>query len=129
MAQINLDYTEIRSPIDGRIGRTSVTVAMWSARIPASLTTVVSQDPMYVLFPVPTRRAIELREEYAENGGFDAVKVRIRLPDGRVYDQIGKLDFINNAIAQDTDTVHCPGGHSESGPDVADSGRCQTFAS
>ena len=104
-AQINLGYTEIRSPIDGRIGRTSVTVGNVVSPNSGVLTTVVSQDPMYVLFPVPTRRAIELREEYAENGGFDAVKVRLRLPDGRLYDQIGKVDFINNAIAQDTDTV------------------------
>jgi len=104
-AQINLGYTEIRSPIDGRIGRTSVTVGNVVSPNSGVLTTVVSQDPMYVLFPVPTRRAIELREEYAENGGFDAVRVRLRLPDGRLYDQIGKVDFINNAIAQDTDTV------------------------
>jgi len=104
-AQINLGYTEIRSPIDGRAGRTSVTVGNVVSPNSGVLTTVVSQDPMYVLFPVPTRRAIELREEYAENGGFDAVKVRLRLPDGRLYDQIGKVDFINNAIAQDTDTV------------------------
>jgi membrane fusion protein (multidrug efflux system) len=104
-AQINLDYTEIRSPVDGRIGRTSVTVGNVVSANSGILTTVVSQDPMYVLFPVPTRRAIELRQEYAENGGFDAVKVRLRLPDGRLYDQTGKLDFINNAIAQDTDTV------------------------
>lgn len=105
IAQINLDYTEIRSPIDGRIGRSSVTVGNVLGPNSGVLTTVVSQDPMYVLFTVPTRRAIELRQEYAENGGFDAVKVRLRLPDGRLYEQIGKLDFINNAIAQDTDTV------------------------
>jgi membrane fusion protein (multidrug efflux system) len=60
---------------------------------------------MYVVFPVPTRRAIELREEYSKKGGFDAVKIRLRLPDGRIYAQTGKLDFINNAIAQDTDTL------------------------
>jgi len=110
IAQINLDYTEIRSPIDGRIGRSSVTVGNVLGPNSGVLTTVVSQDPMYVLFPVPTRRAIELRQEYAENGGFDAVKVRLRLPDGRLYEQIGKLDFINNAIAQDTDTVTVRGG-------------------
>ena len=104
-AQINLDYTKIRSPIDGRVGRTSVTVGNVVSPNSGVLTTVVSQDPMYVLFPVPTSRAIQLREEYAEYGGFDAVKVRLRLPDGRLYDQTGKLDFINNAIAQDTDTV------------------------
>jgi membrane fusion protein (multidrug efflux system) len=105
IAQINLGYTEIRSPIDGRIGRSSVTVGNTVGPNSGVLTTVVSQDPMYVLFPVPTRRAIELREEYSKSGGFDAVKVRLRLPDGRLYDQIGKVDFINNAIAQDTDTV------------------------
>jgi len=110
IAQINLDYTEIRSPIDGRIGRSSVTVGNVLGPNSGVLTTVVSQDPMYVLFTVPTRRAIELRQEYAENGGFDAVKVRLRLPDGRLYEQIGKLDFINNAIAQDTDTVTVRGG-------------------
>ncbi len=104
-AQINLDYTEIRSPIDGRIGRTSVTIG--NAVNPQSgvLTTVVSQNPMYVVFPVPTRRAVELREEYAQKGGFDAVKIRVRLPDGRIYGPTGKVDFINNAIAQDTDTL------------------------
>jgi len=104
-AQINLGYTEIRSPIDGRIGRTSVTIGNTVGPSSGTLTTVVSQDPMYVLFPVPTRRAIELREEFARNGGFDAVKIRLRLPDGRVFGQIGKVDFINNAIAQTTDTV------------------------
>jgi membrane fusion protein (multidrug efflux system) len=105
IAQINLGYTEIHSPIDGRVGRSSVTIGNVVNPTAGVLTTVVSQDPMYVVFPVPTRRAIELRQEYAESGGFDAVKVRLRLPDGRLYDQIGKVDFVNNAIAQDTDTV------------------------
>jgi membrane fusion protein (multidrug efflux system) len=103
-AEINLGYTEIRSPIDGRIGRTSVTVGNVVNLQSGTLVTVVSQDPMRVLFPVPTRRAIELREAYGDKGGFEAVKIRIRLPDGRMYDQTGKLDFVDNRIAQDTDT-------------------------
>jgi len=103
-AQIELDYTEIRSPIDGRIGRTSVTVGNMVSPTSGTLTTVVSQDPMDVVFPIPTRRAIELREAYSRQGGFDAVKIRLRLPDGRTYDETGKIDFINNAVAQDTDT-------------------------
>ena len=105
MAQINLDYTEIRSPIEGRIGRSAVTIGNVVSLASGTLTTVVSQDPMYVTFPVSTRRALELREEYSKNGAFDAVKIRVRLPDGRIYGQTGKVDFINNAIAQDTDTV------------------------
>jgi membrane fusion protein (multidrug efflux system) len=104
-AQINLDYTEIHAPIDGRIGRTSVTIGNVVGPTSGILTTVVSQDPMYVVFSVPTRRALELREQYAEKGGFDAVKIRIRLPDGRVYSETGNLEFVNNTIAQDTDTL------------------------
>src|SRR5262249_33786790 len=103
-AQINLGYTEIRSPIDGRVGRTSVTIGNVVNLQSGTLTTVVSQDPMYVVFPVPTRRAIELREAYGDKGGFDAVKIRVRLPDGRIYGETGKLDFVDNKIAQDTDT-------------------------
>jgi membrane fusion protein, multidrug efflux system len=104
-AQIDLDYTDIYSPIDGRIGRTSVTIGNVVSPSSSALTTVVSQDPMYAVFPIPTRRAIELREQYGEKGGFDVVKIRLRLPDGRIYDQTGKLDFVNNIISQDTDTL------------------------
>ena len=104
-AQIDLDYTDIYSPIDGRIGRTSVTNGNVVSPSSGTLTTVVSQDPIYAVFPIPTRRAIELREQYGEKGGFDAVKIRVRLPDGRIYDQTGKLDFANNIISQDTDTL------------------------
>jgi membrane fusion protein (multidrug efflux system) len=109
IAEINLGYTEIRSAIDGRIGRTSVTVGNVVGPASGTLTTVVSQDPMYVVFPVPTRRAIELREAYSKHGGFDAVKIRLRLPDGRIYDQTGTVDFVNNTIQQDTDTVNIRG--------------------
>jgi len=104
-SQINLDYTEIRAPIDGRIGRTSVTIGNVVTPTSGTLATLVSQDPIYVVFPVPTRRALELREQYADKGGFDALKIRVRLPDGRIYGQTGKLDFSNNKIAQDTDTL------------------------
>ncbi len=104
-AQIDLDYTDIYSPIDGRIGRTSVTTGNLVSSSSGTLTTVVSQDPIYAVFPVPMRRAIELREQYAERGGFDAVKIRIRLTDGRTYGETGKVDFVNNTIAQDTDTI------------------------
>ena len=105
MAQINLDYTEIRSPIDGRISAALVSPGNVVGTSSATMATIVSQDQMYVVFPVPMRRAIELREQYAGKGGFDAVKVRIRLSNGQVYSETGKLDFVDNKIALDTDTL------------------------
>jgi membrane fusion protein, multidrug efflux system len=104
-SQINLDYTDIRSPIYGRIGRTAVTEGNVVSPGSGVLTTIVSQDPMYVTFPVPLRQALELRERYAPRGGFEAVVIRIRLTDGRLYGETGKLNFVDNTIAQNTDTI------------------------
>lgn len=104
-SQINLDYTEIRSPIDGRIGRTAVTPGNVVGPGTGTLTTIVSQDPMYVVFPIPVPRGIELRERYAGKGGFDAVRVRIRLPNGKLYDQVGRLEFADVTVSSTTDTI------------------------
>jgi len=105
LSQINLDYTDIRSPIDGRIGRTAVTEGNVVTPNSGVLTTIVSTDPMYVTFPVSVRLALVLRERYATRGGFKAVVIRLRLPDGRMDDQTGQLNFVNNTIAQSTDTI------------------------
>src|SRR5882762_3373297 len=104
-SQINLDYTDIRSPIDGKIGRTAVTEGNVVGPGSGVLTTIVSQDPMYVLFPVSVRAGLELRERYATRGGFSAVVIKLRLPDGRLYGQTGQLNFVDNTVAQSTDTV------------------------
>ena len=104
-SQINLDYTVIRSPIDGKIGRTAVTEGNVVSPGSGVLTTIVSQDPMYVIFPVSVRQGLELRERYAPRGGLNAVVIKLRLPEGRLFDQTGKLDFVDNTIAQSTDTL------------------------
>jgi membrane fusion protein (multidrug efflux system) len=104
-AQINLDYTEIRAPIDGRIGRTAVTIGNVVGPNSGVLATIVSQEPMYVTFPVPMRTALDLRTRYAGKGGFEAVAVKLRLPDGRMYGQTGQLGFVDIDVGQDTDTL------------------------
>src|SRR5712675_3334488 len=72
-SQINLDYTDIRSPIDGKIGRTAVTEGNVVSPGSGVLTIIVSQDPMYVVFPVSVRLGLELRDRYAPRGGLGAV--------------------------------------------------------
>jgi len=105
LSEINLDYTDIRSPIDGKIGRTSVTEGNVVSPGSGTLTTIVSQDPIYVTFPVSVRETLALRDRYAAKGGAKAVVIRLKLPDGRIYGPTGHLDFASNSITQTTDTL------------------------
>ena len=104
-SEINLGYTTVTSPIDGRIGRTNVTVGNVVGPGSGVLATVVGQDPMYVVFPISVRAALGVRSRYLPRGGLNAVQIRIVLPDGRTYGQVGKLNFVDNSIATSTDTL------------------------
>jgi membrane fusion protein (multidrug efflux system) len=102
-ARINLGYTEIRAPIDGKIGRTAVTEGNYVGPTTGVLVSIVSQDPMYVLFPISTRNVIQLRRRTAEKPG--SIVIRLRLPDGKLYDKAGTLDFVDNTVSGNTDTM------------------------
>jgi membrane fusion protein, multidrug efflux system len=104
-AEINLGYTEIRAPIDGKISATEVTEGNVVSPTSGTLANLVSQDPMYVLFPISTREGLDLRDRYQPKGGFSAVVLKLQLPDGRIYGQVGKLDYVSPTIATNTDTV------------------------
>ncbi len=105
LAQTNLDYTEIKAPIDGKISRTTVTEGNVVSPSSGVLATIVSQNPMYVLFPVSVRAAVDLRDRYGDKGGFSAVTIKLRLPNGKLYDQAGKLDYVDPTVAANTDTL------------------------
>ncbi len=60
---------------------------------------------MYVLFPIALRTALELRDRYVPKGGFNAVVIRLRLPNGKIYEQVGHLDYVSPTIDQNTDTI------------------------
>ena len=105
MAQINLDYTEIHAPIGGKISRTAVTVGNVVSPSSGPLASIVSQDPMYVLFPIAVRAELDLENRYAEQGGMSAVVIRLRLPDGTMYDQTGKIDYVEPSVQATTDTI------------------------
>src|SRR5438132_6608164 len=104
-AEINLGYTEIRAPIDGKISATEVTEGNVVSPTTGTLANLVSQDPMYVLYPISVRAGIDLRNRYEAKGGFNAVVLKVRLPDGRIYGQTGKLDYVSPTVATNTDTI------------------------
>src|SRR5690606_19604570 len=84
-AELQLSYTDIKAPIDGRIGRFAFSVGDYVTPSSDPLATIVSQDPMYVTFPVSSRQLLEVRRTAAEQGTNPReVRVRIRLPDGTI---------------------------------------------
>ncbi len=104
-SQINLGYTVIKAPVDGKTARTNLTLGNVVQPNTQVLTTLVGQDPMYVVFPISVRSLLELRDRYLSKGGFSAVQIKIVLPNGDTYGSTGKLNFVDNTVATNTDTV------------------------
>lgn len=105
-AQINLGYTEIRSPIVGRIGRAAFSEGNLVGPDSGILATIVHQDPMYVTFPVSQREVLEFQRRVAEREADPAhVVVRLRLSDGSLYPQPGRINFLDVQVSPGTDTV------------------------
>lgn len=103
-AELNLGYTDIRSPIAGRVGRSVYSVGNFVGPSSNTLATVVSQDPIYATFTVSQREMLGIREKQGEQKAADAV-VHVQLADGKRYPEPGKLNFLDVSVNQGTDTV------------------------
>jgi membrane fusion protein (multidrug efflux system) len=105
-AEINLAFTEITSPIDGRIGMAAVSVGNFVSPTSGTLATIVTQDPIYVLFPASMRDVLAYRQRVA--GQPDAAKnvvVRVKLPNDQDYPHPGTVDFLDIQANQGADTL------------------------
>ena len=105
-ATVSLDYTDIRSPIGGRIGRTAYTLGNLVNPASGVLATIVSQDPIYVQFPVSVRELETIREtRRREDGDLAKIEIRVRLPNGQEYAQRGVWNLTDPQVDQQTDTL------------------------
>jgi membrane fusion protein (multidrug efflux system) len=105
-AEVNLDYTDIRAPVDGRVGRTAYTLGNLVNPASGVLATIVSQDPIYVLFPVSVRDLEIIRAARREqNGDLAKIDIRVRLPNGDEYPQRGIWNLTDPQVNQQTDTL------------------------
>jgi membrane fusion protein (multidrug efflux system) len=103
-AKINLGYTEITSPITGKVSRTTVTKGNVVTPQTAPLTTIVSQDPMYVTFPVSQREF--LRAQKAVNASdLKNLNAQLRFADDSLYPYQGTINFVDVSVDRATDTV------------------------
>jgi membrane fusion protein (multidrug efflux system) len=105
-AEVNLGYTDIRAPISGRIGRTAYTMGNLVNPASGVLATIVSQDPIYVLFPVSVRDLEIIREaRRKEGGGLAKIEIRVRLSSGQEYPERGIWNLTDPQVDQSTDTL------------------------
>lgn len=103
-AKINLGYTEITAPIAGKISKTNITKGNVVTPQSGTLTTIVSQDPMYVSFPVSQRDFLKARES-GNKVDVTGINVRLRFADNTIYDQVGRINFVDVTVDRTTDTV------------------------
>ncbi|MCG8316982.1 MAG: efflux RND transporter periplasmic adaptor subunit [Pseudomonadales bacterium] len=103
-AQLDLSYTDIKSPIAGRISRASVSAGNLVGPSSGTLATVTSIDPIYVTIAVGEKLLINARKR-GINMQNPPVKPSITLSDGSAYEHEGDFDFIDTHVNQSTDTL------------------------
>ena len=103
-ANINLGYTDIASPISGKVSKTNVTAGNVVGPASGVLTLIVSQDPMYISFPVSQRELLQAQLS-GRMGDIAGIKIKIRFADGSTYKHEGTVNFVDVSVDRATDTV------------------------
>ena len=99
----NLSYTNVKAPVDGRIGIIDVTLGNYVSPASGPLTTINSTEPMYVTFPLESADYAELSTADGENN--KNRKVELYYSNGQKYQFDGIQDFTDNKIDESTGTV------------------------
>lgn len=105
-AQLDLQFTEVRSPIDGRAGRALVTAGNLAQADTTLLTTLVSIDPMHVYFEADEQTFLDY-SELARRGEQRTTSspVRVALANETGFPHTGSVDFIDNQVDPRTGTI------------------------
>jgi membrane fusion protein (multidrug efflux system) len=103
-AKINLGYTDIVSPITGKVGKSNITKGNVIGPDSGALTLIVSQDPMYVSFPVSQRDFLAIRQS-GRQLDVKNIKAKLRFSDGSTYQQEGQINFVDVTVDRSTDTI------------------------
>ncbi len=105
-AELDLGYTHITAPVAGRVGLANYTVGNLVGPDSGSLATIVSRDPIYVDFPLTQRQLLQARRDLRDKDvDPTGVVVKVRLPDGNLYDKTGKIHFVDVTTDASTDSV------------------------
>ncbi len=101
-ARLNLEFTRVSSPIDGRVSRALITAGNYVGAGANVLTSVVSVDPIYVAFDGDEQSYLHFRPQV---GGQGSASVHVGLADENGYPHQGQLNFLDNALDPATGTI------------------------
>lgn len=105
-ANLNLSYTKINSPMDGRIGKAIVSVGNYVTPSTGVIAQIYTTNPMKVIFPLKSGDFIKLKRYYKENPNDEStVSVLLGLADGSTYEKEGTIEFVDNKVDENTGTV------------------------
>ena len=106
-ANLDLSYTDITSPMDGRIGKANISVGNYVTPSTGVIAQLYTTNPMRVIFPMKSGDFIEMKRYFKDNKQTDEgiVSVLLKLADGSKYESEGKIDFFDNKIDENTGTV------------------------
>jgi multidrug efflux system membrane fusion protein len=104
-AMLNLEYTKVYAPIHGRTSRAMITVGNLAVADQTILTTVVSQDPVYVYFNPDEHSFLSYRNNLNRKKDDSPLEAHIGLADDQGFPHIGKVTFIDNQVDPATGTI------------------------
>lgn len=105
-AELNLSFTEVRSPIDGRTSRALLTRGNLAQADQTVLTTVVSQDPIYVYFDCDEQSYLRFQGRVHRGSGVSSANpVRVALANETGFPYVGRIDFLDNELNPSTGTI------------------------
>jgi membrane fusion protein (multidrug efflux system) len=105
-AKLNLGYTHITAPFQGRIQQTRINVGQLVQEQKDVLTTLVQMDPIYVVFNVSRAQSYEVQKLRHEGLGRQTLaeyEAHVKLPDGSPYPKQGHLDYVSAQVDPSTD--------------------------
>lgn len=108
LAEIDLGYTRITAPIDGRIGATAVTRGNLCGPTSGTLARIVQMDPIRVQFALSENNPEVIRTaqiDARDKTGNGIMQPRVKLADGRFLKQSGRIDFVDNRVDPETGTI------------------------
>lgn len=105
LAKIDLDYTEIKAPITGYIGKALVTEGNYVNSTTQNLARIVQTDPIRVSFSVSDKDMLNMREMYKNGADSSPIRTELVLPNGKILVNHLKSRFTDNEINSDTATI------------------------